>query len=84
MIMIDDDDVKVVYLNTCIPETNINWKNAAHCFHPNQPPNQRLAAMKYSCNSTDLVCGNNSNPNKILNWKYSIHISATIINNVTN
>lgn len=39
MIMIDDDDddVKVVYLNTCIPETNINWKNAAHCFHPNQP-----------------------------------------------
>lgn len=36
-IMIDDDDVEVLSLKTCIPETNINWKNTVHCFHPNQP-----------------------------------------------
>lgn len=61
----DDDDVKVLSLKTCIPETNINWKNTAHCFHPNQPLRGQ-AAMKCSCSSTDLVCGNTSNPNKIL------------------
>lgn len=75
MIMIDDDndddDVKVVSLKTWIPETNINWKNTAYCFHPNQPLRWQ-AAMKYSCSSTDLVCGNTSNPNKILN-KLKIH-----------
>lgn len=64
-IMINDDNVKVVSLKPCIPETNINWKNTAHCFHPNQPLRWQ-AAMKYSRSSTDLVCGNTSNPNKIL------------------
>lgn len=47
MMMIDDDDVKVVFLKSYIPDTNINWRNTAHCFHPNQPL-RRQAAMKYS------------------------------------
>lgn len=31
-----DYDVNLVCFKTCSSETNMNWENTAHCFHPNQ------------------------------------------------
>lgn len=31
-----DDDVNVVCFKTRSSQTNINWENTTHCFHPNK------------------------------------------------
>lgn len=48
-----DYDVNLVCFKTCSSETNMNWENTAHCFHPNQLLRWQ-AAMKYAHISTDM------------------------------
>lgn len=48
-----DDDVNIVCFKTRSSQTNINWENTTHCFHPNKILRWQ-AAMKYACISTDM------------------------------